>query len=101
MTILSVVRLPNPHRSEEMSPEMKRSFLRLSLLVSAHSQRFCLSGYRLGPLSDEQILDIGADLVRLFEERYEAEIKKAPPADPEAPAATSGGARVRQRLRDQ
>lgn len=84
-----------------IAPEMNRSLLRLTVVASAHSQRFGLSGYRLGPLSNEQIFDIGADLVRLFEERYEAEIKKAPPAKPEAPSGEADGAKIRQRLRDQ
>lgn len=84
-----------------MPSETERSYLRLAVFASAHSQRFGLSDYTLGPLTDEQVFDIGRDLVRLFEERYEAEIKKAPPAKPEAPYGPFGGARMRQRLRDQ
>lgn len=84
-----------------MSSEIERSLLRLTLAASLHSQRFGLSNYTLGPLSDEQIHTIGTDLLRLFESRYEAEIKKAPPAMPKAPSGATGGARTRQRLRDQ
>ncbi|RGP36867.1 hypothetical protein [Pseudotabrizicola alkalilacus] len=84
-----------------MPSETERSYLRLAVAASAHSQRFALSGYTLGSLSDEQVFDIGRDLVRLFEQRFEAEIKKAPPGKPEAPCGSFGGARARQRLRDQ
>ena len=84
-----------------MPSETDRSHLRLAVAASAHSQRFGLSGYALGQLSNDQIIDIGADLVRLFEQRYEAEIKKAPPGKPEAPCGSFGGARTRQRRRDQ
>ncbi len=84
-----------------MSPEMQQSLFRLVVVASAHSQRFGLSGYGLGLLSNEQVIEIGTDLVRLFEERYEAKMKKAPPAKPEAPSGRTGGARVRQRLRNQ
>jgi hypothetical protein len=84
-----------------MPSETDRSHLRITLAASAHSQRFGLSGYSLGPLSDEQVIDIGVDLVRLFEQRYEVEMKKAPPAKPEAPYGGTGGAKVRQRRRDQ
>ena len=84
-----------------MPSETERSYLRLAVVASAHSQRFGLSGYTLGPLSDEQVFDIGRELVRLFEQRYEAETKKAPPGEPEAPYGSFGGARARQRLRDQ
>lgn len=84
-----------------MSPEMEQSLLRVVMFASAHSQRFRLSDYTLGPLTNEQIFDIGTDLVRLFDERYEAEMKKAPPTKPGTPSGGTGGARVRQRLRDQ
>lgn len=81
-----------------MTSEIERSFFRLSIAASAHSQRFCLSGYTLGPLSNEQVIDIGQDLVRLFEERYEQEIKKAPPANPGVPSKRHGEQRKRHRL---
>ena len=84
-----------------MASEPERSYLRLAVLASAHSQRFGLSDYTLGPLTDEQVFDIGREMVRLFEQRFEAEIKKAPPSKPEAPFGSFGGARARQRLRDQ
>lgn len=84
-----------------MPSETERSYFRLARAASVHSQRFGLSDYTIAPLSDEQIFDIGRDLVRLFEERYEAEMKKAPPAKPEAPYGPFGGARTRHRLRDQ
>jgi len=84
-----------------MPSETERSYFRLARTASVHSQRFGLSDYTIVPLSDEQVFDIGRDLVRLFEERYEAEIKKAPPAKPEAPYGPFGGARTRQHLRDQ
>jgi len=84
-----------------MSPEMEQSLIRVVMFASAHSQRFRLSDYGLKPLTNEQVCDIGTDLVRLFEERYEAEMKKAPPAKPEAPCGGAGGARLRQRLRGQ
>lgn len=84
-----------------MSPEMKQSLIRIVRFASAHSQEHRVSDFTLGPLTNEQILDIGTDLVRLFEARYKAEMKKAPPSKPEAPSGGTGGARVRQRLRDQ
>lgn len=84
-----------------MSPEMQQSLIRLVMFASAHSQEHRVSEYTLGPLTNEQIFDIGTDLVRLFEARYKAEMKKAPPTKPEAPSGGTGGARVRQRLRDQ
>ena len=84
-----------------MSPEMEQSLIRVVRFASAHSQEHRLSDYTLGPLTNEQIFAIGTDLVRLFEERYKAEMKKAPPNKPEAPSGGTGGARVRQRLRDQ
>ena len=83
-----------------MASELERSYLRLAVLASTHSQRFALSDYTLGPLTDEQVFDIGREMVRLFEQRYEAEIKKAPPGKPEAPLGSFGGARARQRQRD-
>lgn len=84
-----------------MSPEMQQSLIRVVKYASAHSQEHRVSDYTLGPLTNEQIFDIGTDLVRLFEARYKAEMKKAPPTKPEAPSGGTGGARVRQRLRDQ
>ena len=84
-----------------MSPEMKQSLIRVVMFASAHSQRFRLSDYGLKHLTNEQVFDIGTDLVRLFEERYEAEMIKAPPTKPGAPSGGTGGARVRYRLRDQ
>lgn len=84
-----------------MSLEMERSLLRVVMFASAHSQDHFDSDFTLGPLTNEQIFSIGTDLVRLFEERYKAEMKKAPPSKPEAPSGGTGGARVRQRLRDQ
>jgi hypothetical protein len=84
-----------------MASETDRSYLRLVLAASAHSQRFGLSDYTLGPLSDEQVFDIGSELVRLFEMQYEEAIKKAPPVNPAAPFGSVGEARARQRLRDQ
>jgi hypothetical protein len=84
-----------------MSPEMEQSLIRVVKFASAHSQEHRLSDYTLGPLTNEQIFSIGTDLVRLFEERYKAEMKKAPPTKPGTPSGGSGGARVRQRLRDQ
>lgn len=84
-----------------MTSETERSLFRIAIAASAHSQQFGLSKYTLGPLSNEQIIGIGQDLVRLFEERYEEEIKKAPPGNPEAPSNPKGGTRKRQRLRDQ
>ena len=81
-----------------MASETERSLFRLAIAASAHSQQFGLSGYTLGPLSNEQIINIGQDLVRLFDERYEAEMKKAPPGNPEAPPSPHGGQRKRQRL---
>jgi hypothetical protein len=81
-----------------MASETERSLFRLAIAASAHSQQFGLSGYTLGPLSNEQIISIGQDLVRLFEDRYEKEIKKAPPGNPEAPPSPQGGQRKRQRL---
>lgn len=84
-----------------MPLEMERSLLRVVMFASAHSQDHFDSDFTLGPLTNEQILDIGTDLVRLFEARYKAEMKKAPPTKPEAPSGGTGGARVRQRLRDQ
>jgi hypothetical protein len=84
-----------------MPSETERSYFRLALTASVHSQRFGLSDYTITRLSDEQVFDIGRDLVRLYEERFEAEIKKAPPAKPEAPYGSFGGARTRHRLRDQ
>lgn len=84
-----------------MSPEMEQSLIRVVKFASAHSQEHRLSDYTLAPLTNEQIFSIGTGLVRLFEERYKAEMKKAPPTKPEAPSGGTGGARVRQRLRDQ
>ena len=84
-----------------MPSETERSYFRLARAASVHSQRFALSDYTIVPLSDEQIFDIGRDLVRLFEQRYEVESKKARPGKPEAPYGSFGGARARQRLRDQ
>ena len=84
-----------------MSPEMQQSLIRLVMFASAHSQEHRVSNYTLGPLTNEQIFDIGTDLVRLFEARYKAEIKKAPLTKPEAPSGGTGGARMRQRLRGQ
>jgi len=84
-----------------MSPEMQQSLIRVVKFASAHSQEHRLSDYTLGPLTNEQIFSIGTDLVRLFEERYKAEIVKAPPTIPGAPSGGTGGAKVRQRLRDQ
>lgn len=84
-----------------MSPEMEQSLIRVVRFASAHSQEHRLSDYTLAPLTNEQIFSIGTDLVRLFEERYKAEMKKAPPTKSEAPAGGTGGARVRQRRRDQ
>jgi hypothetical protein len=101
ITILSVVRLPNPHRSQTMASETERSLFRLAIAASTHSQQFGLSGYTLGPLSNEQIIEIGQDLIRLFEERYEDEIKKAPPGNPGALSSPQGGQRKRRRLRCQ
>jgi hypothetical protein len=80
---------------------MEQSLIRVVMFASAHSQEHRLSNYTLGPLTNEQILSIGTDLVRLFEERYKAEIKKTPPTMPGASSGGTGGARVRQRLRDQ
>lgn len=84
-----------------MSPEMERSLLRVVMFASVHSQNHFDSDFTLGPLTNEQIFDIGTDLVRLFEARYKAEMKKAPPSKQEAPSGGTGGARLRQRLRDQ
>lgn len=84
-----------------MSPEIEQSLIRVVRFASAHSQEHRLSDYTLAPLTNEQIFSIGTDLVRLFEERYKAEMKKALPTKPEAPSGGTGGARVRQRLRDQ
>ena len=82
-----------------MSPEMEQSLIRVVKFASAHSQEHRLSDYTLGPLTNEQIFAIGTDLVRLFEARYKAEMKKAPPAKPEAPFGSSGTPRARQRRR--
>jgi hypothetical protein len=84
-----------------MTSETERSLFRLAIAASVHSQHFGLSGYALGRLSNEQIIEIGQGLVRLFEERYEDEIKKAPPGNPGALSNPQGGQRKRQRLRDQ
>lgn len=84
-----------------MPLEMERSLLRVVMFASAHSQDHFDSDFTLGPLTNEQIFDIGTDLVRLFEARYKEEMKKAPPSKPGAPSGGTGGARVRQRLRDQ
>lgn len=84
-----------------MSPEMEQSLIRVVKFASAHSQEHRLSDYTLVPLTNEQIFSIGTELVRLFEERYKAEMIKAPPTKPGAPSGGIGGARVRQRLRDQ
>jgi hypothetical protein len=84
-----------------MISETERSYLRLAAAASAHSQRFGLSGYTLGPLSNEQVFNIGCDLVRLFEQRYEEEIEKTPPNKSETPSGFAGSARARKRLRDQ
>lgn len=75
--------------------------MRLAVMASAHSQRFCLSGYALGPLSNEQVIAIGTDLVRLFEARYEDAMKAVPPGSPEAPKGETGGRRLRLRERGQ
>lgn len=85
----------------EMSDEMKQSLFRVVMFACEHSHWYRLTKYTLGPLTNEQIYDIGTDLVRLFDERYKAEMKKAPPTKPGAPSGGAGGARVRQRLRDQ
>lgn len=84
-----------------MSPEMEQSLIRVVRFASAHSQEHFDSDFTLAPLTNEQIFDIGTDLVRLFEARYKAEMKKAPPTKPGTPSGGTGGARVRQRLRDQ
>lgn len=84
-----------------MLSKVERSLLRVVIFASEHSHWHGRSGYRLGRLSNEQIVEIGSDLVRLFEERYEAEVKNAPPTEPGAPCGGTGGPRVRQRLRDQ
>lgn len=82
-----------------MTSEIERSLFRLAVFASAHSQRFGLSAYKLDVLTDEQVIDIGRDLLHLFEQRYEEEMKKAPPAKPEAPLGSSGTARARKRNR--
>ena len=82
-----------------MPSEIDRSLFRLTVFASAHSQQFGLSGYSLERLSNEQIIDIGSAINRVFEERYEEEIKKAPPGTPGAPDEPAGGARLRQRKR--
>lgn len=84
-----------------MTCEIERSLFRLALSASAHSQRFGLSRYSLAPLANDQIIDIGRDLMRLFEERYEVEIKMAPSGSPSAPSGQTGGVRTRQRPRTQ
>lgn len=84
-----------------MPLEMEQSLIRVVMFASAHSQDHFDSDFTLGPLTNEQIFDIGTDLVRLFEARYKAEMKKAPPTKPEAPSGETGGARVRKRLRNQ
>lgn len=82
-----------------MTSEIERSLFRLAVFASTHSQRFGLSRYTLEPLANEQIIDIGRDLLHLFEQRYEEEMKKAPPAKPEAPFGSSGTPRARKRRR--
>lgn len=83
-----------------MKSERERSFFRVVVFASMHSQKYALSQYGLGRLSNEQIIDIGTDLVRLFEKRYEEETKGAPPVYPNAPPLPSGSPRTRKRLRD-
>lgn len=82
-----------------MTSEIEKSLFRLAVFASTHSQRFGLSRYTLEPLANEQVIDIGRDILHLFEERYEEEMKKAPPAKPETPFGSSGAARGRKRLR--
>lgn len=83
-----------------MRNEREQSFFRVVIFASVHSQRFALSQYSLGRLSDEQIINIGTDMVRLFEKRYEEETKGAPPVNPDAPPSPNGIPRNRKRLRD-
>lgn len=84
-----------------MASEIERSHLQVALAAARHSQRHQLSNYSLNRLSNQQVIDIGATLVRLFEWLYEEEIKKAPPDDPEAPSQPGGTQRLRQRARGQ
>ena len=82
-----------------MASEIERSLFQLALTASRHSQRYLLSQYALGNLSHERAVDIGSDLVRLFEERYEAEVGKTSAENSSASSKPPGGERKRQRLR--
>lgn len=82
-----------------MASEIDRSLFQLALAASRHSQRYLRSQYALGNLSHEQAVNIGTDLVRLFEERYEEEVEKSTLVNPNASPTPLGGERKRQRLR--
>lgn len=84
-----------------MASEIERSLLQVALAAARHSQRHLLSSYTLNSLSNQQVIDIGSDLVRLFEWRYEEEIKKASPGGPETPSTVGASQRLRQRARGQ
>lgn len=84
-----------------MISEIERSLLQVSFFASRHSQKHLLSKYSLNRLSNQQVIDIGVQLVRLYEWLYEEELKKAPPAEPEAPSSVGGGRRLRKRARGQ
>jgi len=84
-----------------MNSELLQSMIRLTLAASQHSQRVWLSGYKIEPLTDEQIISIGEELVRKFEELYEIEIERVPQKFSGTPSGSVGGDRQRRRLRDQ
>lgn len=84
-----------------MASEIERSHLQVALAAARHSQRHQLSNYSLNRLSNQQVIDIGAGLVRLFEWLYEEEIKKASPGDSETPSTSGATQRLRHRPRGQ
>lgn len=84
-----------------MASEIERSLLQVALAAARHSQRHLLSSYTLNKLSNQQVIDIGSELVRLFEWRYEEEIMKASPSEPETPSTFCASQSLRQRARGQ
>ncbi len=54
-----------------MKSETEQSLKRVAVFAALHSRRYALSGYSLGELTEEQILDIANLLVRRFENLFE------------------------------